>query len=745
MMSSLVDRTPVILIADDDAVLRITAQDYLGDVGLTVRAVDSGRAALEAFASEWIDLVILDVRMPDIDGFSVCEQIRKLGNGRHVPILVITGTDDVESVNRAFEAGATDFYAKPLNFDLLVHRIRYMLRSSKDSTELRSRESSLAYAQQIARLGNWECDLNSDQINCSDGLRSIMKLPSGILNKSSFLDLIHPEDRPLIEQSMHQVLESMASVQTEFRTIDSDGDICVFEQHMEVVEDAGNGVLRLVGAVRDITEKRETEHQIRELAYVDSVTGLPNRTMLGQYLDMAIHSAKRHDRVFGILFIDLDNFKPVNDTWGHDAGDEILREVAERLAECLRDTDVTSRITPSELDSSLTLGSHESSEPLETVARLGGDEFVVVLSEVQSAENAALVAQRINDSLSAPFTVSETKVYLGCSIGVSMFPEDGENVETLLKHADVAMYESKSRGRNGYHFFTDDIQTRVTNRVRLEASLRQAVENQEFILHYQPRLDLATETIVGMEALVRWEHPDQGMISPAEFIPLAEQTGQIVPLGEWVLDTACRQLRQWEDDGVHGLRLSVNFSCAQMRDETVIQKIQRCLGDHLLDAQSLEIELTESLFMEDIEHHLKLVHELSELGVWMSIDDFGTGYSSLRYLKRLPVDTLKIDRTFITDMHSFVEDAAIVKGAISLAHSLNLSVVAEGVETQRHVEMLSDFKCDEVQGFLYAKPMPAKEFEQWARNSLGLQAKQSAQPKSVAKETASRRKLAAAN
>ena len=697
---------PSALVIDDDAVLRITIADYLEEAGFVVFEAEDGPAGLAAFTANRPDIVLPDVSMPQMDGLMVCRKLRTMPTGEHAPILMVTGNDDSESVHQAFQAGATDFTSKSSNFELLVHRIRYMLRANQTADRLRQRETSLAYAQRIARLGNWEFNAETEQFSCSEALADIFGFTVNheLITYANLLAAVHADDRTRVEQNLNRSLDSGSTNHIEFRVVHADGNEIVVKQSTELTSTHDGGAVALVGAIQDITERRNAERRIRELAYYDTVTGLPNRVLLHEHLTRALVNAKRHNRSLGVLFVDLDHFKRINDTWGHTVGDELLRCVADRLTECIRQCDIVARqtypnsIVPSEKN---------------TVARLGGDEFVVLLTELRQPEDAAIVAQRIIAALSEPIRLQEVEVYVTGSVGISTYPTDGQDVETLLKQADGAMYEAKAEGRNGYHFYTKDTQARAFERLSLESELRRALEHEQFVLHYQPKIELESDRVVGLEALVRWNSPDSGLVSPADFIPVAEETGLIVPLGEWVLNQACAQTRAWCDRGFDGLRISVNLSAAQFRQNNLVGMVADALLLHRLEPDTLELELTESLLMNDVDAQTRLLRELRDIGVHLSIDDFGTGYSSLSYLKRFPINTLKIDRSFIGDMDVDEDNAAIVKGAIRLAQSLRLDVVAEGVENQRQLDLLRTYRCDQVQGYFFSRPLPAEDFLPW--------------------------------
>jgi len=444
------------------------------------------------------------------------------------------------------------------------------------------------------------------------------------------------------------------------------------------------------GTGKDITEQKKVEDQIRHMAHHDALTGLPNRVLLHDRIGQAIAQARRDGRVAALLVIDLDRFKNVNDSLGHQVGDGLLRTVAERLVACVRGTD--------------------------TVARMGGDEFVVVLAELRQAEDAGQVAQKILAALPQPVNIDGHELRVTTSIGICVHPHDGEDAETLMRNADAAMYHAKQTGRNNFQFFTRQMNIAANQRLLLEKDLRLALEREEFTLHYQPQLDLKTGGIVGLEALIRWPHARRGMVAPMEFIPLAEETGLIAPIGEWALRRACTQARRWQTQGYPQLQVSVNCSAQQFRLEGLVDTVARTLQQTGLPASSLELELTESIIVEHTEHVMARFKALDEMGVKLSIDDFGTGYSSLGYLKRFPIHELKIDQSFVRDVSTDPDDAAIVSAIITMAHGLGLRVVAEGVETAEQLAFLKKVDCDWAQGYYFCRPLPAEEIEPLLRN-----------------------------
>jgi len=439
--------------------------------------------------------------------------------------------------------------------------------------------------------------------------------------------------------------------------------------------------------------RRKAEERIRHLAHYDELTGLANRNMFTQCLNHAVAQARRNDQQLAILFIDLDRFKNINDTLGHAAGDQALVEFAERLRGCLRASD--------------------------TIGRLGGDEFVVLLEEMPQPAHSVAVAQKILSNVAKSIIIDGQELHVTASIGISVFPADGVDSQGLLKNADIAMYRAKELGKNNFQFYAAQMNVHTVERLALESSLRRALERDEFVLHYQPKVLLNSGRITGMEALVRWQRPDMGMIPPMQFIPLAEETGLIVPIGEWVLRTACAQTKTWFDQGLSPLRVSVNLSARQFVDEQLLGMVAKVLAETRLPPAALELEITESTVMPEPERAANLLNELKKMGISISIDDFGTGYSSLAYLKRFPIDCVKIDRSFIKDLPGDEDDASITHAIIMMAHGLNLSVVAEGAETAAQVDFLRAHGCDEVQGYYFGKPMPGHEFAELVLKQAG--------------------------
>ncbi len=460
---------------------------------------------------------------------------------------------------------------------------------------------------------------------------------------------------------------------------------------ISVVRDNAGRITHHIGSFIDISELKATQERIRHLAHHDTLTNLPNRFSLHEKLEQALSFCRRNNRQLALMLIDLDRFKTINDTLGHHAGDALLVQVADRLRATVRDSDI--------------------------VARLGGDEFVVALPGINSPSDAAHLADKIARRISEPYQIIGQEQRTSPSIGICLYPNDAVEIGDLLKNADVAMYHAKAQGRGNYQFFTEDMHIAMTQRMTIEADLRLALERQEFVLHYQPQLDLRRGTIVGVEALIRWQHPTRGMVPPNEFIPVAEETGMIGAIGDWVLAEACRQLRAWQDDGIQHLRMSINLSASQFMDKTLPDRIHELLGQYGLEAGLIDLEVTESMSMASPDESISVMRTLSGSGLTLSIDDFGTGYSSLAYLKLLPIRTLKIDRSFVKDIETDPNDADICDVTVLLAHKLGLEVVAEGVENEAQLKFLLSIGCEKVQGYLISRPLPAAQAEAFIRNN----------------------------
>ncbi|MFS2217659.1 putative bifunctional diguanylate cyclase/phosphodiesterase [Telluria sp. Tellsp104] len=691
-------QTATVLVADDDPVMRLLMLEMLEGVGLEGIEAADGQEAVTLAHAHAPDLILLDVEMPRMDGFAACRAIRDLPNGAMVPIVMVTGGDDLEAVTNAYEAGATDFVSKPINWPILGHRVLYVLRASDAIVRLRiadaqNRAVLAAIPDTFFRMSRdgFYLDYEPGRDGPGRGVRD-----AGADEQIVGRHVTDVLPRDIAERLFEQV--GMALHVQQVRSVEYElirfGEAQHFEARL-----VATGPNEVLGLVRDISERKRAEEQIRRLAYCDSLTGIPNRQAFLEMLERELQRSKIGNKKFAVLFMDLDAFKRINDTLGHNVGDQLLKQVSDRLRETIRPNDLMSRgdLVP-RADTPDSAGTN--------LARLGGDEFTILIPDLERVEHALNVAHRVKDAMRRPFVIEGNEIFVTASIGISLFPEDGDDCTSLLKYADTAMYHAKNCGKNNAKLYSSSLTMQIMSHVRLEVGLRRALQNDELYLLYQPQLDVRSNEIVGVEALVRWRHAERGVVSPNEFIPLAEETGLIVPIGEWVLRTACNQARHWQKLGRRPVRIAVNLSAKQFKDENLSQIVLSALHDTGLDPRLLELELTEGTLMDDAKATLATLEQLRGIGVYLSIDDFGTGYSSMNYLKRFDVRALKIDRSFISGLPQDSENAAITRAIIAMAHGLKMIVVAEGVETGEQLVLLEEYGCDLVQGFYLGRPAP---------------------------------------
>jgi diguanylate cyclase (GGDEF)-like protein len=677
-MTEPIGTSPLILVVDDDPGTRMLARASLKKAGYaTVEAADGGDgvAAWERFRP---DLILMDATMPGMDGFAAIREVRKCPGGDRVPVLMMTGLDDLASIHRAYEAGATDFISKPVNWVVLGNRVGYLLRANRAFLDLAGSEEKTrallrAIPDLIFRVGADGTVLDlvagekhgvSPSVPGWAGRKFTEVLPADAAKQV----LLHAEQAR--KTGGVQLFEYVLATGSEPRS---------FEARVVSIPDG-----ELLFIARDMTDRKKAEERLVYMAYHDALTGLPNRVTLAERLALDLSRAKRRKEVVGIVLVDLDRFKEVNDTLGHAAGDRLLVAVAERLKGVTRETD--------------------------TVARISGDEFCVVLPDQRDEAAIMEGGRRIHSAFMEPFDLDGQKMHVTASLGISLFPFNGDTQETLLKNADIAMFRAKAQGRDTLQVFSEEMSAALEERTRMEKGLRRAIEKNEFVVHYQPEIDLRTGRIVGAEALVRWQTPDRGMVSPMKFIPLAEETGAIIPMSEWIIRTACAQAKEWQDQGYSPFRISVNVSARLFQQYDLARAILDILRDTDLEPDSLELEITESVAMQNLESTLETLWRLNGLSIRVAMDDFGTGYSSLAYLKKFPIQLLKIDRAFIKEMDRNPEDRTIVKAIIAMAQALDIEVIAEGVERVEQLDLLKAFGCDLAQGFHFSKPVASAEF-----------------------------------
>jgi len=692
----------VVLVVDDDMATRRLMRESLEVAGLTIEETETGTDALAAFARLCPDVVLMNAKMPESDGFAVCSEIRELPGGDEVTILMVTEVEDIDSIYQSYDVGATDIITKPINPSILTHRVLDLLRGRESLRALRESEDRLARVQRAARIGSWDWDIKADELRFSGEARRMFGLApeEGATTREEFLEFVNPTDRGMVAATIAEALQFNEAYSISYRVNRSDGVECVIHDLAEPVVDDTGKPIRFRGTVQDITEREKAEKQIRRLAYYDALTGLPNRQRFKEQAGQAVNAARRAGTKMALIYLDLDHFKRINDTLGHTAGDTLLRGVAKDLTSIVRGTDIVAKVDA-------------ETSVLSSLARLGGDEFTIMLTGLSRSESAARVAKRIQEALSRPLKIDDRDYVVTGSMGIAVYPDDGEDVDVLLRNADIAMYAAKEEGRNNYRFFSEDMNARMLERLALESDLRRALERNELVLHFQPQVEALTGKVVALEALVRWQHPERGLIPPLEFIGIAEESGLIIPLGEWVMLTACQQAVAWQQAGFAPLRMSVNVASQQLTQSDLVATVKQVLDTTRLAGEYLEIEITESSLMSDVEATTQMLKDLKETGLSLSVDDFGSGYSSMNYLKRFPLDALKIDQSFIQDLTVDANDAAITKAVIALAKALDLATIAEGVEQEDQLEYLVAQGCDLIQGYLISRPIPAEEVGQF--------------------------------
>ncbi|MEO5332784.1 MAG: EAL domain-containing protein [Magnetococcus sp. YQC-5] len=680
-------KKPFFFVVDDDPVTRLMLCRFLEKLGYVAMAFANGALATEAFDQGLPDVVLMDAKMPVMDGFEACHRMKARPDARQIPVLMITGLNDDESVDRAYEAGAADFITKPIHWAILRNRVHYLLNNIEA-------ERKLTVAAQVFD-------------NTSEGI--------AVTNARAVIQSVNPAFTRITGYESHEVVGKNMNIlksgrhsnefyskmwdtlitegqwQGEFYNRRKDGTIFPQWANISSIITPKGRIENYITVFSDLTALRESEENLLYVTGHDVLTALPNRHLFYERLSFVLNEAHEAKGMVWVLLLDLDRFKVVNETMGHDVGDLMIVEVGRRL--------------------SATLGVRGS------LGRLGGDEFGVILSKTEDTQSVVQLAQTLLEAMRVPFEMYEVEFVLGVSIGIGVYPLDGDDVKTLMKNVDVALYHAKEQGRNNFQFYRNEMNTRVMARMLLETSMRNALEKNEFLLYFQPQMDLASGRMAGVEALMRWNRPGHGMVAPGEFIPLAEETGLIIPMGTWALTEASSRAMSWFASGHAPFRVAVNLSGIQFEQPDFIDLVTRIVRSSGLDHPWLELELTESIAMGDVEETLVKLQSLAKVGVRLAIDDFGTGFSSLKYLKRFPIQMLKMDQSFVRNCALEMEDAAIIRAVIGLAHSLGLSVIAEGVETQEQLDFLRTHGCDEIQGYYYSRPLSETELLKFIKNN----------------------------
>ena len=707
--------TPSVLLVDDDEVNLLLTTLALRERGFTITEADSGEKAL-ALLAEWTpDIIVLDAMMPGLDGFATCQRLRRIPGFENVPVLMLTGLEDDASIDRAYRAGATDFFVKATQWSLLAGRLRYLLRASRTRIELERSKSKLARAQDLARMGSFDWrpldHFAAGRLELSAEALRVFGLPSGgTLTLGGLLRMIRSDSRRSVLRRLAEVRDHPTVLAMDLRLQLHGGRECIVHVEAEPEFSELGQHTGFTGIVQDVTDRRHAEDKIRHLANFDALTGLPNRRQLIWRTESALEHARRLGHQCALLMIDLDRFKVINDTLGHAAGDELLTEVAARLRACVRHSDQV-------LEGALEAAGARTHRSLEAVGRLGGDEFVALLPEIGDERDAERVSRRILDAMRDPIFVGGQECFVTASVGIAVFPRDGSSVVDLMRNADVAMYSVKDTGRDASAVYTPQLASRSREKLELESALHKAIERDELVLHYQPKIDVRSARMVGAEALMRWQRGDS-LVPPGDFIPLAEESGLIVPMSEWALREAARQSKVWQQSFGFDDSIAVNLPNRLFERTDLVEHIHQSVSHFGVPHRAIQLEITETGLMKDLQDVIPSLHRLNEIGVEISIDDFGTGYSSLAYLTTLPISELKIDRSFVRDLGITPQSSAVVTAIIALARSLGLRVIAEGVENLRQMDVLHRLGCSVMQGYLFSRPIPADGIETWLHQTV---------------------------
>ncbi|MCG8316104.1 MAG: EAL domain-containing protein [Pseudomonadales bacterium] len=689
-----------ILAVDDKLDLLTSIKSLLEIYGYRVLTASSGRDAMTIIESSNIDTIILDLKMPDLNGHQVMEYLQK--NDKDIPIIVVSGETGFDSVTKALKSGAYDFIRKPYVAEELVNAVKHAIKSKVLAQENHAMHEQVKHSESLHRfMVNSSPDIiymldpHGHFTFVNDSVQTLLNVPRQALIGQHFSSLLsddqlksHPfalNERRSGDRKTQNV-ELHLRRRISYESTQQSGTLSIpFEVSSMGIyeEDKITGKKQYKGTygiARDITARKQAESVIRFQAYHDLLTGLPNRSLLKDRLKLAISQAKRCNEKVVFMFLDLDRFKIINDTLGHTIGDQLLQAVARRLQSCIREGD--------------------------TLSRFGGDEFALLLPRIRCQEDAEAIAEKIISILNEPFHIEGHELYISVSIGIALYPDSGENMDTLIQHADIAMYDIKGNGKNGFMFFNEDMNAEYSKRLSLERDLRVALEKDQFDILYQPLINAKDGQLFGLEALLRWNHPEHGVLAPKDFISIAEETGCIVSIGERVVAKVCSDLAQWNAPNI---RVAVNFSLLQVSHPAFLNMLLDQIAQHNLKPEQIELEITEKVFVSDHKDIIAKLKRLNDRGIHIAIDDFGTGYSSLSYLHQFPISTLKMDRSFISDIDGHPKEACIVSAIVSMAKGLNLNLVAEGVETESQFHYLRKLGCEGMQGHLFSEPLSSED------------------------------------
>jgi diguanylate cyclase (GGDEF)-like protein len=689
---------PLVLAVDDDPAARLLQTAAFEDGGFDVVTAADGLAALAAFREHHPDCVVLDVVMPGLDGYEACREIRREPDGQRVPVLIQTSLDDLESIALAYAAGATDFTHKGIAPQLLLQRVRFLLRTGALQRDLIVSEARLAQAQRIASIGHWEMDTEGRTVAISPVALDLLQLTESEAQSFDALRrLVQRDELAQLDAAVALARTGQAPFGLDVHLAGAGVDgRCLHLEGQHLDRDNASAADTFVLTLQDLTRLRRAEERLRLLSYFDPITGLPNLTHLRDRLAQAIDEG-RGQRI-ALCAVDIEQFHRYNESFGNEVGNQLLTQIGQRLGQTAVEWQARA--------------ARAGSQNSVLVARLGSDEFALMLPVHDDFKELAEVLQAIDGALRSPFVLSGRELEVTPTVGVTVFPDDSADAAGLIRLADIALHQAKATHRGGHRFYSAKLREQAHHRLTIEADLRQAAQRGEFAVWYQPRVSLATLCPVGCEALIRWHHPTRGLVGPAEWIPIAEECGLIVEICEWVLQQACRDAAGWHRDGIE-LQVGVNVSAIQFTRTDVPELARRALEQARLPAKLLGVEVTEGVLIDRPQPVRQALNALRQLGVQVSLDDFGTGYSSLSYLRQLPIDTLKIDRSFVASLDTDPGGVTIVKAILALARGLQLRVVAEGVESLTQFDFLARHDCDEIQGYLFARPMTEPNLRTW--------------------------------
>ncbi len=685
-----------ILVISQDSHFNLLTIENLRAAAFFVEVACTSAQAQESIKQQQPDIILLDCSLENLNSFQLCKLLRTNPELIDTPIIMVTAPNDNESINKAYTAGATDFISKPINYLAFTHHIYFILKSSQNTHELRNPSLQLATlttlksAQRIARFGYWTWRIKDNHFEISAHLANLcgIELEQFDGTLQGFIQLVYPHDRNYVENLFATTTDLNSPQKIEYRLQVNHAEPIIVQQEIEAINNKDEFII--TGTVQDITRQKADEQKIYQLSFYDNLTGLANRPYYIERINCLINTATRRNEQFAFLFINLDDFKEVNDRYGHHLGDQFLYAIAQRLKLVAREIDF--------------------------IARLGGDEFCIIIDNVFDDNDVIKVIKRCLYQIKQPLTIDNHQLTPGASIGISIFPRDGNNMNDLITAADSAMFQAKQTGKHGYSFHSHNKSTPATLRREKEQLLREAFKQDQLILYYQPQLSMSNRQVVGMEALVRWQHPTLGIVTPDYFLDMIEQLGLQSELGVWAIKTACKQLADWHSCGLPYIQVAVNLFPTHFQDHQLVEIVKETLYETGVPAHFLELEVTESAMQT--KGHIEVFKQLRNIGLKIAIDDFGTGFSCLASLKQLPLDCLKIDKIFIDDMLYNSHTVLLLGTIISLAHALDYSLIAEGVETEGQALRLQRLGCDIIQGYHFSKPLPADEIPEFVRKTL---------------------------